>query len=106
MLYHSFFLIAEQKQKRLHFCQLKSVKSYSASGNRAPPSSFTETDDGRDKKSEDKGMKEILRLGDYGKKITDITKYLNTIWKKRKLNSNGQKHKAEKQHTENFETET
>ena len=51
-------------------------------------------------------MKEILRLGDYGQKITDITKkYLNTIWKKRKLNSNGQKHKAEKQHTENFEAE-
>ena len=51
-------------------------------------------------------MKEILRLGDYGKKITDITKkHLNTIWKKRKLNSNGQKHKAEKQHTQNFETE-
>ena len=51
-------------------------------------------------------MKEILRSGDYGQKITDITKkYLNTIWKKRKLNSIGQKHKAEKQQTENFEAE-
>ena len=61
------------------------VKSYSASGNHAPPSSFTETHDGRDKR-EDKGMKEILRLGDYGQKIMDITKkYLNTIWKKRKM---------------------
>ena len=41
-------------------------------------------------------MKEVLRLA---------KKYLNTIWKKRKLNSNGQKNKAEKQHTENFEAE-
>ena len=43
-------------------------------------------------------MKEILGLGDYGQKITDITKkYLNTIWKKRKLNNKGQKHnRAEK----------
>ena len=33
-------------------------------------------------------------------------KYLNTIWKKRKLNNKRQKHnKAEKQNTENFETE-
>ena len=52
-------------------------------------------------------MKEILGLGDYGQKIMDITKkYLNTIWKKRKLNNKGQKHnKAEKQNIENFETE-
>ena len=33
------------------------------------------------KQSEDKGMKEILGLEDYGQKMTDITKeYLNTIW--------------------------
>ena len=34
------------------------------------------------KQREDKGMKEILGLGDYGQKMTDITKkYLDTIWK-------------------------
>ena len=49
----------------------------------------------------------MLRLGDYGQKITDITKkYLILFGKKRKLNNNGQKHnEAEKQNTENFETE-
>ena len=57
------------------------------------------------KQSEDKGMKEILGLGDYGQKMTDITKkYLNTIWKKRKLNKKGQKNRAENQNTENLET--
>ena len=52
-------------------------------------------------------MKEILGLGDYGQKITDITKkYLNIIWKKRKLNDKGQKHnRSENQNTENSETE-
>ena len=36
-------------------------------------------------------MKELLVLGDYGQKITDIIKkYLNTTWKKRKLNNKGQ----------------
>ena len=44
------------------------------------------------KQSEDKGMKEILGLGDYGQKTTDITKkYLNTIWQKRLLTNKGQK---------------
>ena len=37
--------------------------------------------------------------------MTDITKeYLNTIWKKRKLNKKGQKKIAETQNTENLET--
>ena len=37
-------------------------------------------------------MKEILGLGDYVQKTTDITKkYLNPIWKKRKLTNKGQK---------------
>ena len=51
-------------------------------------------------------MKEILGLRDYGQKMTDITKkYLNTIWKKRKLNKKGQKNnRAENQNTENLET--
>ena len=57
------------------------------------------------KQSEDKGMKEILGLEDYGQKMTDITKeYLNTIWIKRKLNKKGQKNRAENQNTENLET--
>ena len=58
------------------------------------------------KQSEDKRMKKILGLGDYEQKMMDITKnYLNTIWKKRKLNNMGQKHnRAGKQNTENFET--
>ena len=58
------------------------------------------------KQSEDKGMKEILGLGDYGQKMTDITqKYLNTIWKKIKLNNKGQKNnRAENQNTENLKT--
>ena len=44
------------------------------------------------KQGEDKGMEEILGLGDYGRKMTDIAKkYLATIWKKRKLNKKGQK---------------
>ena len=48
------------------------------------------------KQSEDKEMKEILGLWDYGQKMTDITKkYLNTIWKKRKLNNKGHKHNIE-----------
>ena len=39
------------------------------------------------KQGEDKGMKEILGLGDGGHKMTDVTKkYLATIWRKRKLN--------------------
>ena len=50
-------------------------------------------------------MKEILGLEDYGQKMTDIKKYLNTIWKKRKLNKKGQKNRAENQNTENLETE-
>ena len=54
------------------------------------------------KQSEDKGMKEILGLEDYGQKMTDITKeYLNTIWIRRKLNKKGQKNRAENQNTEN-----
>ena len=33
--------------------------------------------------------------------MTDVTKeYLNTIWKKRKLNKKGQKNRAESQNTE------
>ena len=57
------------------------------------------------KQSEDKGMKAILGLEDYGQKMTDITKeYLNTIWIKRKLNKKGQKNRAENQNTENLET--
>ena len=57
------------------------------------------------KQSEDKGMKEILGLGDYGQKMTDIIKeYLNTIWKKRKLNKKGQKNRAKNQNTEDLET--
>ena len=58
------------------------------------------------KQSEDKRMKEILGLGDYGRKMTDITtKYPNTICKKRKLNNKGQNNnRAEKQNTDNFET--
>ena len=58
------------------------------------------------KQSEDKGMKEILGLGDYGQKMTDITKkYLNTIWKKRKLNNKGQKNIEQRNKTtENLET--
>ena len=44
------------------------------------------------KQGEDEGMKEILGLGDCGRKMTDITKkYLATIWRKRKLNKKGQK---------------
>ena len=36
------------------------------------------------KQSEDKGMREILGLGDYGQKTTDITKkYLNTSYLER-----------------------
>ena len=54
------------------------------------------------KQSEDKEMKEILGLEDYGQKMTDITKeYLNTIWIKRKWNKKGQKNRAENQNTEN-----
>ena len=47
-------------------------------------------------------MKEILELGDYGQKMTDITKkYLSTILKKRKLNNKGHKNnKTEKQKEE------
>ena len=47
------------------------------------------------KQNEDKIMKEILGLGDYGQKMMDITKtYLNTIWKKRKLNNKGRATRA------------
>ena len=50
-------------------------------------------------------MKEILGLGNYGQKMTDVTKeYLNTIWKKRKLNKKGQNNRPESQNTENLET--
>ena len=58
------------------------------------------------KQSVDQGMKEILGLGDYGQKITDVTKkYLSIIWKKRKLNNKEHKHNSsEKQTTENSET--
>ena len=58
------------------------------------------------KQREDKGMKEILGLGDYGQKMTDITKKcLDTIWKKRKLNKKGQKNnRAENKSTKNMET--
>ena len=58
------------------------------------------------KQGEDKGMKEILGLGDCGRKMTDITKkYLATIWRKRKLNKNGQKNnRAENKNIKNLET--
>ena len=58
------------------------------------------------KQGEDKGMKEILGLGDYGWKMTDITKkYLATIWKKRKLNKKEQKNnRAENENIKNLET--
>ena len=58
------------------------------------------------KQGEDKGMKEILGLGDYGRKMMDITKkYLATIWKKRKLNKKGQKNnRAENKNIKNLET--
>ena len=56
---------------------------------------------GRNKQSADKGMKEILGLGDYGQKITDITKkYPNIIWKKRKLKNKGQKHNISEKNKE------
>ena len=56
------------------------------------------------KQGEDKGMKEILGLGDYGRKMADITKkYLATIWKKRKLNKKGQKNnRAENKNIKKF----
>ena len=42
------------------------------------------------KQWEDKGMKEILGLGDYGRKMADITKkYLVTIWKKEEIEQKG-----------------
>ena len=54
------------------------------------------------KQSEDKRMKEILGLEDYGQKMTDITKEsLNTIWIKRKLNKKGQKNREENQKPDN-----
>ena len=51
-------------------------------------------------------MKEILGLGDCGRKMTDITKkYLATIWRKRKLNKKGQKNnRAENKNIKNLET--
>ena len=58
------------------------------------------------KQGEDKGMKEILGLGDCGRKMTDITKkYLATIWRKRKLNKKGQENnRAENKNVKNLET--
>ena len=50
-------------------------------------------------------MKEILGLGDYGQKMTDITKkYIATIWKKRKLNKKGQENNRAEKNIENLET--
>ena len=44
------------------------------------------------KQSEDKGITEILGLGKYGKKVTDVTKkYLSSIWTKRNKTNKGQK---------------
>ena len=59
------------------------------------------------KQGEDKGMKEILGLGDGGHKMTDITKkYLAAIWRKRKLNQKGQKNRtAENKNSKSLETE-
>ena len=59
------------------------------------------------KQGEDKGMKEILGLGDGGQKMTDITKkYLAAIWRKRKRNKKGQKnYTAENKNSKNLETE-
>ena len=58
------------------------------------------------KQGEDKGMKEILGLGDCGRKMTDKTKkYLATIWRKRKLNKKGQKNnRAENKYIKHLET--
>ena len=58
------------------------------------------------KQGEDKGMKEILGLGDGGQKMTDITKkYLAAIWRKRNLNQKGQKnYTAENKNSKNLET--
>ena len=59
------------------------------------------------KQGEDKGMKEILGLGDGGHKMTDITKkYLAAIWRKRKLNHKGQKnYTAENKNSKSLATE-
>ena len=40
---------------------------------------------GKKLNSEDKGMKEILGLGDCGQKITLTKKYLNIIWKNEEI---------------------
>ena len=59
------------------------------------------------KQGEDKGMKEILGLGDGGQNMADITKkYLAAIWRKRKLNQKGQKNcTAENKNSKKLETE-